>query len=196
MDLVRMWHFPKMIVIFGCVTAAFALVSLLCADFTLIPGYSNVRPVNGLPVTMGLMYGPAGAFGCAAGNVIGDACRGELGWASIGGAVGNFLFAWIPYKWWEAAYRHSSRTIPNVFAWRRLLSFVLMSAVAGAACTLVVASAVVLVSGSPFWSTFVIILQNNLLGAYVVGLPLFAVLPILVNATDLYWRTIMRRPWD
>lgn len=196
MELGRMWRYPKMIVLFAVVTAAFALVSLFCSDFTLIPGYSNVRPVNGLPVTMGLLFGPAGAVGCAAGNVLGDIFRGELGWASIGGALGNFLFAWIPYRWWDATHRHGGRAIPNIFAWRRLLAFVVLSAVAASVCALVVAASISLASGDGFFPTLLVILQNNLLGAYIVGLPLFAVLPILVNALGLYWQTIVRRPWD
>lgn len=196
MELVRMWRSPKMIIIFAAVTAVFAVVSLFCTDFVLIPGYSSVRPVNGLPVTMGLMFGPAGALGCAAGNVIGDALRGELGWTSVGGAVGNFLFAAIPYWWWGAVYRRSPRTIPNIFAWRRLASFVIMSAAAAAVCALIVAAFIALAGGEAFWAAFAAILQNNILGAYIVGLPLFVVLPILVNTTGLYWRTILRRSWD
>ncbi|MBD5559575.1 MAG: QueT transporter family protein [Clostridia bacterium] len=196
MELRRMWHYPQMIVLFAVSTAAFALVSLFCSDFTLIPGYSSVRPVNGLPVTLGLLFGPAGAFGCAAGNVIGDVCRHELNWASIGGAVGNFLFAWIPYRLWYVREYRVGRVLPNIFSWQRLGAFCLLSALGAAVCALVVSLSIVLVSGDPFWDTFGLILGNNLLGAYVVGLPLFAVLPILVNAIGAYWRTIMRRSWE
>lgn len=191
-----MWHYPEMIVLFAVCTAAFAVVSLFCADFVLIPGYSSVRPVNGLPVTLGLMFGPAGALGCAAGNVIGDAFRHELNLAGIGGAVGNFLFAWIPYKCWPARDERREKRLPNIFSWRRLGRFALLSAAAGAVCALVVAVSISWASGDPFPQTFWLILQNNLLGAFVVGLPLFTVLPILVNALDVYWRTVMRRSWD
>lgn len=192
----RMWAYPKMILLFVAVTAAFALVSLFCADFTLIPGYSAVRPVNGLPVTMGLMFGPAGALGCAAGNALGDIFRGELGWTSIAGAAGNFLFAWLPYTGWDALRRQHGRSIPNIFSWRRLLWFAVFTALGAVVCALIVATGIVLASGDPWPASFLLILENNLLGGYIVGIPLFLVLPIFINWADLYWKVVMRRPWD
>lgn len=196
MEFRRMWAYPRMIILFLTVTAAFALVSLLCTEFTVIPGYSAVRPVNGLPVTMGLMFGPAGALGCAAGNLLGDILRGELALTSIAGVIGNFLFAWLPYKCWDALRRQHGRTVPNIFSWRRLIWFLILTAAGSAVCALIVGSAIAAASGDAWGSAFWLILQNNLLGGYIVGLPLFLVLPIFVNWGDLYWKVIMRRPWD
>ena len=38
----------------------------------LIEGLTEVRPVNAVPVVVGLLFGPAGAWGCALGNLVAD----------------------------------------------------------------------------------------------------------------------------
>jgi energy-coupling factor transport system substrate-specific component len=46
-----------------------------------------------------ILFGPAAAWGSAFGNLIGD-FFGTLGLGSIFGFVGNFLYAYIPYRLW------------------------------------------------------------------------------------------------
>ena len=62
MELGRMWQYARMRLAFGISAAAFAAVSMLCREFVLIRGFSAIRPANGLPVTLGLMFGPACVF--------------------------------------------------------------------------------------------------------------------------------------
>ncbi|MDL2236814.1 hypothetical protein LJC56_03150 [Christensenellaceae bacterium OttesenSCG-928-K19] len=182
----RMW-----LALFLC-AGAFLGVSLIGSNMVLIPGFSTFRPVNGLPVTLGLMFGPAGALGVAAGNVAGDIVNGTLSLASIGGAIGNFLFAFIPYKIWGLLRRRDNLKIPNIFSLKKLLWFVVLTFAGIVACTLTVSIAIALAGGGAFGETFRMIYINNIVGGYVVGMPLFLLLPFLVDRTDMYWKQVMK----
>jgi len=65
---------------------------------TIIPGFTWIRPANALTPVFGVLFGIPGALGTAIGNFIADAFAGYLGWGSIGGFIGNFILAYIPYK--------------------------------------------------------------------------------------------------
>lgn len=65
---------------------------------TVIPGFTWIRPANALTPIFGILFGLPGAFGCAIGNFIADAFAGFLSVGSIGGFVGNFILAWVPYS--------------------------------------------------------------------------------------------------
>lgn len=64
----------------------------------LIPGFTEFRPANAIPIVCSVFFGPAGAWGSAIGNFIGDALGGTFGLGSIFGFFGNFLYGLIPYK--------------------------------------------------------------------------------------------------
>lgn len=66
----------------------------------LLPGFADFRISAIFPVLAGLLMGPAGAVGCGVGNLLAD-LFGTLSMASLYGAVGNFLFAFLPYKLWH-----------------------------------------------------------------------------------------------
>ena len=73
--------------------------------FPIVLGFTEVRPANFVPVLAGVLFGVAGAWGSAAGNLIADVfsaltvgSAGTLTLGSIFGFVGNFLFAYL--AWW------------------------------------------------------------------------------------------------
>ena len=73
--------------------------SLLGAAFkvmTLVEGLTEIRPVNAIPIIAGLLFGPIGAFGCAAGNLIAD-FFGTLSRVSWLGMLINFMAAYLIY---------------------------------------------------------------------------------------------------
>ncbi len=65
---------------------------------TIIPGFTWIRPANALTPVFGILFGIPGCLGTAIGNFLADAFAGYLGWGSIGGFIGNFILAYIPYK--------------------------------------------------------------------------------------------------
>lgn len=83
-------------------TALFAVTALAFKGFVIIPSITELRPVNALPLIFGLLFGNLGAIASALGNLFGDAVGGTLTFASLGGMIGNFAMAYIPYKVWGA----------------------------------------------------------------------------------------------
>ncbi len=91
-----------MIVLTSVIAAVYAAVLIpFKVAVPLIPGFTEVRPGNVLPIVCSLMFGPAAAWGSAIGNTIADAF-GTFGPGTFFGFIGNFLFGLIPYKIWRA----------------------------------------------------------------------------------------------
>jgi energy-coupling factor transport system substrate-specific component len=68
------------------------------APITIVPGFTWLRPANSLAPLFGMFFGIPGAVGVAIGNLLADILAGYFGVGSIGGFIGNFLIAYIPYK--------------------------------------------------------------------------------------------------
>lgn len=143
----------------------------------LVEGLTEVRPVNAVPVVMGLLLGPAGAWGCAIGNLIAD-LFGTFSKASFLGFWGNFIAAYLPYKLWHTLKNGEK---PNVKSGLNLFLYLGISALS----SLVVA--IFLTCGLDVWlkmwlpNLFPIIFYNfynNL------GFPLALGLPILIVLTS------------
>jgi len=101
-ELISMWKNTRMIVLTALTAAVYAAILIpFKVAIPLVPGFTEIRPANVIPVVFSLMFGPAAAWGCAFGNLIGDAF-GTFGPGSLFGFVGNFLMGFIPYKLWQA----------------------------------------------------------------------------------------------
>ena len=94
-----MWNYSTMVVLTVLTAGTFAAILIPFKGIPLIPGITELRPANVIPVVFGLLFGPAGAWGAAFGNLIGD-FFGTLGVGSFFGFWGNFLAAYLPYKVW------------------------------------------------------------------------------------------------
>jgi energy-coupling factor transport system substrate-specific component len=77
----------------------------------IIPGFTWLRPGNALAPLFGILFGLPGALGVSIGNFIADALTGYLSIGSIGGFIGNFMIAYIPYK---LVSDHSFRTLRSI----------------------------------------------------------------------------------
>ena len=99
-EVFTMWKHTKMVVLVALSAALYAALLIPFKAIPLIPGITEVRPASALPVVFGILFGPAGAWGSAIGNLIGD-LGGTLGLGSLFGFVGNFMFAYVPYKVWQ-----------------------------------------------------------------------------------------------
>ena len=138
----------------------------------LVEGFTEVRPVNAVPVVVGLLFGPIGAWGCAIGNVIAD-LFGTFSWASILGFIGNFIAAYIPYKLWHILKKGEA---PNVKSFKNIGIYILISAVGTLATGIIIACGLDVFFG--FWSRelFTIICLNDFLFPLLLGLPVLIVL--------------------
>jgi energy-coupling factor transport system substrate-specific component len=138
----------------------------------LIEGFTEVRPVNAVPVVVGLLLGPAAAWGCALGNLIAD-FFGTFSSASLLGFIGNFLAAYLPYKFWHA---WKKREKPNVKSGKNLAIYAAICSISSLAVAAFITMGLDLWLGLKMPEVFYIILYNNLGFSLVLGLPVFIVL--------------------
>lgn len=137
----------------------------------LIEGFTEVRPVNAVPVVAGLLLGPAGAWGCAIGNVIAD-LFGTFSTASILGFFGNFIAAYLPYKLWH----YLAKETPNVKSFKNIMIYTLISVSAAFATAILIGCGLDVFLGMWMPQVFWIIALNNLGFPILLGLPVFIVM--------------------
>jgi energy-coupling factor transport system substrate-specific component len=100
-ELLGMWSNTRMVVLTAISAALYAAILIPFKAVQLIPGITEVRPANAVPIVCSFLFGPAGAWGAAFGNVIGD-FFGGLGPGDVFGFAGNLLYGLVPYAVWEA----------------------------------------------------------------------------------------------
>ena len=155
---------------FISVFLAFLIMGASFKVMVLVKGFTEVRPVNAIPVPAGLCFGAVGGLACACGNLIAD-MFGTLGLSSSLGFIGNFLAAYMPYKLWYA-YRDEA---PNVHSKRKLAIYCWV--------TFVAAIAIAWIIGGGLWMLFDVyephlseyIFLNDMVFPILFGLPVFIV---------------------
>src|SRR5205823_703617 len=104
----------RMVVLCVLSAALYAAVLIPFKVVPLIPGVTELRPANAVPVVCSFLFGPAAAWGAAIGNMIGD-FFGGVGPGDIFGFFANLAYGYIPYKLWEIFARDRS---PAIRMWR------------------------------------------------------------------------------
>src|SRR5215472_11421323 len=99
-ELRAMWRNTRMVVLCVLSAALYAAVLIPFKVLPLIPGVTEVRPGNAIPVVCSFLFGPAAAWGSAIGNMIGD-FFGGVGPGDIFGFFANLAYGYIPYKVWS-----------------------------------------------------------------------------------------------
>ncbi len=174
----RMWNYSTMVVLTVLTAGLFAAILIPFKGIPLIPGITELRPANVIPVVFGLLFGPAGAWGAAFGNLIGD-FFGTLGIGSFFGFWGNFLAAYLPYKVWQGRPLGEMRHHPARFA---------LAVILGAwACALVVGFGVEAFKLLPFSIIALAVFVNNALVALILAPFLLKLLEPRVSRWDLAW---------
>lgn len=189
-EIVTMWRHTQLVVLVALSAAIYAAVLIPFKGFAIVPGFIELRPANAFPVVFGLLFGPAGAWGSAIGNLIGD-FFGTLTLGSIGGFAGNFFLALLPYKVWGAFFRGRDLET-NVDSGKRLLAYVAVTILASAACAAIISWWIAVLGLYPFPVFFALIFFNNAIIGGVIGpILLFAFYP-RVKRWGLLWTEIMR----
>ncbi len=170
-DAIAMWRNTKMVVLVALSAALYAAILIPFKPIPIIPGITEIRPAAAVPIVTGLLFGPAAAWGCGMGNLIGD-FFGTVGPGSLFGLLGNFLLAYIPYRLWHLIYRGR----PAVGSLRQLPGFALVTLAGSAACGVVIAYGIDILGIAPYAVVATIITVNNFLVGIVLGMPLLALL--------------------
>jgi len=178
----RMWRYSTMVVLTVLTAGLFAAILIPFKGIPLIPGVTELRPANVIPLVFGLLFGPAGAWGAAFGNLIGD-FFGTLGPGSLFGFWGNFLAAYLPYQMWRG--RPLEPLGPH---WLRLILAALLG---GTSCALVVGFGLASLKLLPFSIIAVAVFLNNVLVALSLGPFLLKLLAPRVSRWDLFWQEQM-----
>lgn len=100
-EIFAVWRDTRMVVMIAVTAALYAAILIpMKIIMPLVPGFTEVRPANVLPILFSFLFGPVAAWGAAFGNVVAD-CFGTFGPGSIFGFFGNFLYGLLPYKLWR-----------------------------------------------------------------------------------------------
>jgi energy-coupling factor transport system substrate-specific component len=193
-EVFSMWKNTRMIILTALSAAIYAAFLIAFkGGIVIVPGITEIRPANVFPPVFGLLFGPAGAWGAAIGNTIGDLFGGTLGPGSIFGFFGNFLLGFIPYKMWGATWGLVKKgdMSPNVNNLNKIIAFEIVAFVSSVACAIVIAWYLDLAGIVPFAFLGLVITFNNFLAAVVVGPILLALLYPRVKRWGLVWTDIL-----
>lgn len=105
--LLLMWRNTRMIVLCAISAALYAAVLVPFKVVPLIPGVTELRVANAVPIICSFLFGPAAAWGSAIGNMIGD-FFGSASPGDIFGFFANLIYGLIPFKIWETISRGES----------------------------------------------------------------------------------------
>lgn len=189
-EVITMWRHTKMVVLVALTAGVYAAILVPLKAIPLIPGITEIRPANVIPVVFGLLFGPAAAWGAAFGNLIGD-FFGTLGLGSIFGFVGNFFYGLVAYKLWGKMGPLSSHQPLDSRSGRSVLEYLLLAFLASAVCAAFIAWGLELFGLVPFGVVGPIILLNNFLAAAALGPFLLWLLYPRAKRWDILWTEIM-----
>ena len=77
--------------------AVFLIVAIPFKVMSVIPGFTDIRPVSLLQPVYGIFFGIPGCLAFAIGNLIGDLVSDSLRWSSIAGFAANFAGPFLFY---------------------------------------------------------------------------------------------------
>lgn len=92
--------FLRCFALFVVLLVVYLIIALPFRAITIIPGFTDFRPVCMLQPVYGIFFGLPGCFAFATGNLIGDIVSDSLRWSSIAGFVGNFVYPFLLYLFW------------------------------------------------------------------------------------------------
>lgn len=128
----------------------------------------SIRPAAALPVLLGILFGPAAAWGLGIGNIAGD-FYGSWSPMSIFGALINFLYPYSSYLLWHRLMKGHEIHVNQ----RSIACFLVVSFGATFLCMFLLAACGTIFYGRPFESKFISYFGNNILWAMTVGTVLF-----------------------
>lgn len=169
----------------------YMLFLLPSKSIPIIPGITEIRPATLFPVIFGLLFGPAGAWGSAIGNLGGD-LFGTFTTGSIFGFIGNFLYAFIPYKlWYHIKTRHGEDRTPTINSPWKLTQFGITSFIASAACAVFIAWGLDVLKLASFTSLAIIITLNNAVITLILGPIVLPLAYSVAKKNKLLWTDVM-----
>lgn len=187
-----LWLNTRMVVLTALSAALYAAVGDSFKGIVLIPGVTDFRPGMALPPVMGILFGPAAAWGSGFGCIISD-FFGSLSPGSFFGFIGNFAMAWLPYRlWWKTGLIRPQDPEPlRINSGVKAANFLLLSVAGAAPCALTIGWGLELLGIVPFKILSVLILVNNSAPVLLLSLPIILVLYPRIRRWGLLWTDIL-----
>jgi energy-coupling factor transport system substrate-specific component len=189
-EVFTMWRHTKMVVLVALTASVYAAILIPLKGIPLIPGITEIRPANVVPVVFSLLFGPAAAWGSAFGNLIGD-FFGTLGLGSVFGFIGNFFYGLVAYKLWGKMGPLSSGQSLDSRSGRCILEYLLVAFLSSAACAAFISWGLDLFGLVPFGVVGLMIMLNNFVAAAILGPFLLWLLYPRAKRWDILWTEIM-----
>ena len=87
--------------VFLALVVVYLVLAVPFRVMTVIPGFTEIRPVQLLKPVYGVFFGIPGCFAFAVGNLIGDLLGDSLRWSSIAGFAANFAGPFVFWLFWS-----------------------------------------------------------------------------------------------
>jgi energy-coupling factor transport system substrate-specific component len=189
-ELFSMWRSTRMVVLTSISAALYAAILIPFKVVPIIPGITEFRPANAVPIVCSFLFGPAGAWGSAFGNLIGD-FFGGLGPGDLFGFVANLAYGFVPYAVWEATFDEP----PTAATLRGSVALVATIALASLLCATIVGWGLNWLGFHPFTLLGPVVFVNDVVAATVLAPLLLRVLyPRIAKARLLYRDVLGPRP--
>lgn len=184
-ELFSMWKNTKMIMLVALTAALYAAILIPFKGIPLIPGVTEIRPAQIIAGTFPLFFGPAGAWGLAIGNLIGD-MFGTLGVGSLFGFIGNFFSGVVQYKMWR-----SFKKEPIIQSGKDYGVYAISLISGGFLCGAIIAWGLEVLGTLPYAALGTIIPLNNCILPLVLGPALIGLLYPRIKKWGLLWEDVM-----
>lgn len=169
-------------------TALFYVLVLIPFNYPGIDIFGfSLRPAAFMLVTLGILFGPAGAWGLGIGNIAGDFFGGSWSAMSIFGFFINVLIPYLSYR----LFFHLMRGRAIRRDYRTIVCFLAVSFIVISTCMALLAACGTVFFDRPFLAKAASYLGNNLFWAMVVGPGFFW----LVVDTALRTNQVYGREW-
>ena len=185
-ELFRMWGNTRMVVLTAISAALYAAILIPFKIVPLVPGITEFRPANAVPVVCSFLFGPAAAWGAAFGNLIGD-FFGGLGPGDVFGFLANLLYGLVPYLVWEAVT--DAEPVPRTVGVS--LGLLAVIALAATLCATVVGWGLHALRFQVFTVLATLVLVNNLVVAVILAPFLLALLHPRIRHARLLYRDLL-----
>ena len=189
-EIFTMWRYTKMVVLTALTAAVYAALLIPFKGIPLIPGFTEIRVGTVIPVVFGILFGPAGAWGSALGNLIGD-FFGTLSLGTVFGFMGNFFAAIVSYKVWKRMNWISSREKVSMKSGKEIGKFFLLVIISAIVCALIISWGLELLGLYPLKIIGPVIALNNTIAPLIIGPFLLLLLYPRMVRWDLLWQEIM-----
>lgn len=190
-EIFTMWKYTKMVVLTAVTAALYAGLMIPFKAIVIVPGFTELRPAAAIPVVFGLLFGPAGAWGAAIGNLIADALGGMFGPASAFGFVGNFFLGAIPCALWGRLPFFPPELPLSFRSPAQIGQFAVVTLLASLACAATIGLGVEVFHFFPFVMLALIVAINDLVMPLIIGPALLGLLVRRVENWGLLWTDIL-----